>query len=231
MRQSSDPPLWLNICVHEVTRDRQAESPWVLDARLLDETLGQLQGQGWVATAPGKPEPEAPQRLLLTLDDARAGALEWLATSDIAAANKATIFPVPLFIDNPDRVPARERYSEFCSWGQLAEATERGHAVGSHGLTHTSFTTLAAHELRRELDGSKRLLEDRFGQQVLDLAPPYGRHNTDVLTAATRSGYQRVHTTRPGLIDRSQLDTRLLCRIVLRSDLPDLGLGRELVTP
>lgn len=222
--QDPDSTRWLNICVHEVTRDRQPECPWTLDARLLDETLALLHYRGWAATTPGQPEPEAPRRLLLTLDDARAGALEWLATSDIAAATKATIFPVPLFIDSPERVPARERYSEFCSWGELGEAAEGGHAVGSHGLTHTSFTTLAARGLRRELDVSKRLLEDRFDQEVLDLAPPYGRHNADVLAAATRSGYQRLHTTRPGLIDRTQMDTRLLCRIVLRSDLPDLGL-------
>lgn len=228
----SDPTLWLNVCVHEVGDDNSSQPcPWVIGGGSLDEILLALQNEGWVAAPPGGPEPSAPRRLLLTIDDARAGALDWLAGSEVAASIGAMIFPVPLFIDHAESVPFTERYSDFGSWSQLRDALHSGHRIGSHGLTHTSLTTLEPEQLGRELQESRRILEDRFTQPVRDLALPYGRHNDAVLAAARQSGYRYVHSTRPGLIDCSQMQSGLLCRFVLRSDLPHFGLEPDMVTP
>jgi peptidoglycan/xylan/chitin deacetylase (PgdA/CDA1 family) len=222
--------LWLNVCVHEVSDHSSQPCPWILNGRLLDEILLTLQNEGWVATPPGGPEPSVPRRLLLTIDDARAGALDWLAKSEVAANVRAMIFPVPLFIDHAESVPLAERYSDFGSWGQLRDALRCGHQIGSHGLTHISLTTLRPDQLSQELDESRGILEDKLAQPLRDLALPYGRHDDTVLAAARKSGYRYVHSTLPGLIDRSQMQSGLLCRFVLRSDLPHFGLEHPRVT-
>lgn len=225
------PAQWLILCIHEVTRARHPNSPWSISYHVLDDLLHRLQAAGWTATSPDSTKPAPIQGLLLCLDDARSGALDWLATSETAAGIRATVFPVPQFIEQPESIPASERYSGFGSWEQLHGVLDQGHAVGSHGLTHSSLNVLRSGGLRRELDESKRILEQRFQRSIVDLALPYGRYNDSVLIAGRRAGYRRIYTTRPGLVDCSDMASGLLRRNVVRTDQENLGIHPEVITP
>lgn len=216
--------LWLNVCIHEVSEQTKPDCPWKVNNRSLDELLLDLQDKGWAATLPGRDEPTASRRLLLTVDDARAGAIHWLFNSAVAANISATIFPVPFFIDHIQDVPPSERYSDFATWEQLGEASQSGHRIGSHGLTHRALTELLPSELQEELGLSKRLLEEKFSLPVEDLALPYGFYNSQVLEASVRNGYKLVHSSEPGLIDPAQMRSGLLCRFLVCGRLPNLGL-------
>jgi peptidoglycan/xylan/chitin deacetylase (PgdA/CDA1 family) len=62
----------------------------------------------------------------------------------------------------------------FMSWDQIRELRRLGHAVGAHTHTHPKLSALDPGEQRRELERSKRELEERLGEPVDLLAYPYG---------------------------------------------------------
>ena len=86
-------------------------------------------------------------------------------------------------------------------WPELRQMLDSGHEVGSHTITHRYLSDLSAPELERELDASKRIIEDKTGRRVRYLAPPGGRYNAAVTRAARRLGYEALLTTRVGVND------------------------------
>jgi peptidoglycan/xylan/chitin deacetylase (PgdA/CDA1 family) len=72
---------------------------------------------------------------------------------------------------------------QFMSWDQIRELRRLGHTIGAHTHTHPRLSALEPGEQRRELERSKRELEERLGEPVFLLAYPYGeRHAFDDLT-------------------------------------------------
>lgn len=47
-------------------------------------------------------------------------------------------------------------------------------SIGSHTLTHPLVGTLSEQQMKSELVGSREILEDRIGQEVLDFSYPFG---------------------------------------------------------
>lgn len=78
---------------------------------------------------------------------------------------------------------------------EIRALAEAGADIGSHGWTHAEFHRLSPGELSRQLDSSKKWLEDLTGQPVRALSVPFGRreHVTPaVILAARRAGYKIV---------------------------------------
>ncbi len=67
----------------------------------------------------------------------------------------------------------------------------------SHSSTHPRLTDLPLGLARRELSGSKTVLEEMLGQSVEDFAYPYGACNPTLVHEAFANGYRRVHTMGP----------------------------------
>jgi peptidoglycan/xylan/chitin deacetylase (PgdA/CDA1 family) len=84
-------------------------------------------------------------------------------------------------------------------------------AVGSHTSTHPILTTLPDEDLRREVVGSRRGLEDVLGRPVDLFCYPNGSQDARV-RAAVAASYRAAVATRPGLV-RSPLDPHALPRI------------------
>ena len=82
---------------------------------------------------------------------------------------------------------------------QLNEWLRLGHEVGSHGITHRDLTQLPLQEAREEIVGSKKALEDTFGQAVRHFCYPYGRWNEAVRDIVQEAGYETATTTDPGM--------------------------------
>jgi len=82
------------------------------------------------------------------------------------------------------------------SWDELRDHAARGIAIGSHTVSHPHLTTLSDDELRRELEESKREIEDRLSRACHDLAYPYGEHDARVRAAARAAGYDRAYALR-----------------------------------
>src|SRR5215208_3547489 len=71
--------------------------------------------------------------------------------------------------------------------------------LASHTVTHADLTTLDSAELHREVAGSRRILEDRFGVPVNNFCYPAGRYDDAVIAAVKAAGYRGATTEDPGL--------------------------------
>jgi peptidoglycan/xylan/chitin deacetylase (PgdA/CDA1 family) len=119
--------------------------------------------------------------ILLTFDDAdvtlltgvrhlaRRGipAIVFVPTDFVGATNA---------IDGDDQPPER-----ICSWSDLHELALQRISIQAHAASHRRFSDLSPSQIRRELQSSKQVLEDRLDRLVEALAYPYG----DIGRAAT----------------------------------------------
>lgn len=85
------------------------------------------------------------------------------------------------------------------TWDQLKEMRDYGMEIGSHSLSHPNLTSLSPEELKRELEESKRILEENLEIKVFSLGIPHGRYNSHVIDAAKKAGYKVVATSDFGL--------------------------------
>lgn len=68
---------------------------------------------------------------------------------------------------------------------------ERLCRIGSHGHRHDILTRLSPGEIRSNLAGSKKILEELIGRPVTDVAYPNGAANSRVVEEAIATGYSR----------------------------------------
>lgn len=76
------------------------------------------------------------------------------------------------------------------SWDDLRRLAGAGWEIGSHSCSHAFLSRLGQAELERELDESRRRVEQELGRACLSLAYPYGDHDDRVVRAAAAAGYQ-----------------------------------------
>jgi peptidoglycan/xylan/chitin deacetylase (PgdA/CDA1 family) len=73
--------------------------------------------------------------------------------------------------------------------------------LGSHSRTHAHLTEVDEANLREEIAGSRRALEEIVGAPVTLFAFPYGEHDARVIEACREAGYQRVFGIVPYRVD------------------------------
>jgi peptidoglycan/xylan/chitin deacetylase (PgdA/CDA1 family) len=71
--------------------------------------------------------------------------------------------------------------------------------LASHTTTHADLTTLDASALRREVAGSRKILQDRFGVPVNNFCYPAGQYDDAVIQAVSDAGYRGATSQVPGL--------------------------------
>jgi peptidoglycan/xylan/chitin deacetylase (PgdA/CDA1 family) len=77
----------------------------------------------------------------------------------------------------------------FMDRGQILEMYEAGWDVGSHSMNHLDLTKLSDKDLRREIIGSKKTLEETLGIEILSFAYPFGAKNNTILGRVQAAGY------------------------------------------
>jgi peptidoglycan/xylan/chitin deacetylase (PgdA/CDA1 family) len=108
--------------------------------------------------------------------------------------------------------PLRVGKEGFLDWAELRQVQKAGIAIESHGLDHRSLGGLNSEELWRQVDQSRRMIEDRLSHSVTSIAYPYGTYrdfDAAVKESVRRSGYQSGCSSVNGLnlpgIDRYEL--------------------------
>jgi peptidoglycan/xylan/chitin deacetylase (PgdA/CDA1 family) len=91
--------------------------------------------------------------------------------------------------------------SESCTWDQLREMESAGIEIGSHTVTHPVLTRVTPDRLHRELEQSRRRLEDMLGHPVTSFCYPNGAYDRTVRDAVARTGYRLAVTSDDGLND------------------------------
>lgn len=90
--------------------------------------------------------------------------------------------------------------------------------IGSHGVSHTSFTDCDDRQLRSELESSKHYLEDLTGKEISMISYPHGRVNKRVKDYVEKAGYKLGASSCFDINSNGQ-DLLLLCRsTILSSD-------------
>jgi peptidoglycan/xylan/chitin deacetylase (PgdA/CDA1 family) len=88
---------------------------------------------------------------------------------------------------------------DYLDWGHLGEMIDDHMSIQSHGLNHLFLSALSEDDLRKELVGSKGILEGNLSHPVDFMSLPGGFYSPRVLKAAQGAGYKGVATSGPGL--------------------------------
>lgn len=86
----------------------------------------------------------------------------------------------------------------YLSAKDIARLASAGMSIGSHGVHHRDWRTLAEDDLHEELAGSRRALSEIVGAEVVEAACPFGSYDRRVLRALRAAGYRRVFNSDGG---------------------------------
>lgn len=159
----------------------------------LDTAARYLQGK--IKKIPSKP-------VVITVDDGHKSVY-----TDMAAVVKRYKIPVTLFI-YPSAI-SNAKYA--MTWDELSELEKSGYfRVESHTYWHPNFKKekkmLSAEEyaksVDKQLNGSKKKLEERMGHEIKYLAWVFGIYDDALLVDAKKAGYEMAFT-----IDRRHAST------------------------
>jgi peptidoglycan/xylan/chitin deacetylase (PgdA/CDA1 family) len=86
----------------------------------------------------------------------------------------------------------------FMTAAQIRELRRRGHAFGSHSVSHPArFSACSAGEARREWRDSRTALADVLGEDILTASVPGGYFSGAVAHAAAEAGLATLFTSEP----------------------------------
>jgi peptidoglycan/xylan/chitin deacetylase (PgdA/CDA1 family) len=92
--------------------------------------------------------------------------------------------------------------NEYLGWRELKQMSSWGVSIQSHTVSHKPLTELRVSDLEKELDASKKTLEDRLKTEINHLSAPHGMINKRVIAAARDVGYTSICTSEPGFKHR-----------------------------
>ncbi len=188
-------PLVVTLCYHGVTAGQQ---------RRFERQMTMIADR---AVPPDAAEPNRRRRwarpgVCVTFDDGFANLLDHAlpvtrelgipAMVFVVAENMGCLPKWDLAPDHPDASQITLSESQL-----RQSANEPLCRFASHSSTHPRLTDLPLGLARRELSGSKTVLEEMLGQPVEDFAYPYGACNPTLVHEAFANGYRRVHTMGP----------------------------------
>ena len=142
--------------------------------------------------------PERP--VVVTFDDGFQECVEHAAPVLERHGFTATFFLVAGLTGGRSQWLAAERGIELplIDWAEARRLEERGFRCGAHTLTHPRLADLPAEACRRELEESRRVMEDHLGRPVREMAYPFGSFSPEVREMAAEAGYGIACSSRPG---------------------------------
>ncbi len=98
--------------------------------------------------------------------------------------------------------------------------------IGSHTISHRLLTRIPIEDARLEITDSRKILQDKFNQEISSFAYPRGYSNPDLQKLVQEAGYQDARGVSVGYIYRSenQYDRRTTVHVGQNRD--DYG-GRD----
>jgi len=157
----------------------------------LGDALPALRGEGALP----------PRAVALTFDDGYAdNHAEALPALD-GHGFKASFFLVTGAVGTTATI---ERYAACCGadrmldWDEVREIHAHGHAIGGHGRRHRELGSLTANEVRDEVGGSLRDIEERIGERPRLFCYPRGSVDAAARRIVGEAGFEAACTVRPG---------------------------------
>ena len=146
--------------------------------------------------------PALPDRpVVITFDDGFQACVEHAVPLLVARGFTATFYLVAGLVGRTSRWLEQERGLDLplLDWPTARALEQGGFQCGAHSLTHPRLATLPRNECARELEESKRVLENELGHAVHHLAYPFGSYDAEVQGMARAAGYRSACSVRIGL--------------------------------
>lgn len=70
----------------------------------------------------------------------------------------------------------------------VREIAARGHEIGTHSATHPNMTKLSAEQIKEELKGSIKIIEDLTGRKVTLFRAPFGAYDNKLMSVTEELG-------------------------------------------
>jgi len=116
---------------------------------------------------------------------------------------RATVFVAPAVTDGEASFSWYKQQPELLTWEDIAELDRDGTLrFEAHSLTHPELPALSAAEARREITGSKVVLESRLGRVVRAFSYPSGLFGKRDQRLAAAAGFSVAVSCEPGVNDR-----------------------------
>jgi peptidoglycan/xylan/chitin deacetylase (PgdA/CDA1 family) len=116
---------------------------------------------------------------------------------------RATVFVAPAVTDGETSFSWYKQQPELLTWEDIAELDRDGTLrFEAHSLTHPELPALSAAEARREITGSKVVLESRLGRVVRAFSYPSGLFGKRDQRLAAAAGFSVAVSCEPGVNDR-----------------------------
>jgi peptidoglycan/xylan/chitin deacetylase (PgdA/CDA1 family) len=166
--------------------------------RLGYAAVGMDEVAGWLGGA------ALPARVAaLTFDDGYGDLYESVFPLLAEMKLSATIYVVSDMEDAAWRRDSSPHPLPLLTAAQMREMAAGGVTFGSHTRTHRRLTECPPPELREEVAGSRKKIEDVLGREVRHFCYPYGAFDDRVVDAVRDAGYRTAVTTvkdsvRPG---------------------------------
>src|SRR5215469_6662854 len=77
-------------------------------------------------------------------------------------------------------------------------------SIGSHTITHPHLPCMTENDARRELQGSRAMLQAMLNRDIRTFSFPYGEYNDELIRWCRDAGYERVFTITPANAFRSE---------------------------
>jgi peptidoglycan/xylan/chitin deacetylase (PgdA/CDA1 family) len=108
------------------------------------------------------------------------------------------------------------------SWKELRQLAKEGVTICAHTRTHPIMTQLSSEEIRQEISGSRRDLQQEIGEILPIFCYPSGSHDDTVVNILKEEGFTVAFTTLDGHNDMRSADLLRLRRTNLtrRTSLP-----------
>lgn len=74
--------------------------------------------------------------------------------------------------------------------------------IGSHGIMHQLLTRIPMSEANDEIVGSRKMLQNLFGQPIDKFCYPRGYANADIAALVAKAGYTEARTTLVGSLEK-----------------------------
>ena len=185
-------PRVVTLCYHGVTarqrRRFEGQMTWIADRAVPPDAAEPDRRRRWAR--PG---------VCVTFDDGFANLLDHTLPVTRELGIPAMVFVVTEnmgCLAKWDLAPDRpDAFEITMSKSQVRQAADEPLCrFASHSSTHPRLTEIPLGRARRELFGSRAVLEQMLGRPVEDFAYPYGACNPTLIREAFASGYRRVHT-------------------------------------
>ena len=214
---------------HSISDDNSRMS---LKVNIFENQIKYLKNNGYTSINFNEIDQSAKKQIIITFDDGYkdilVNALPILKKYDF----KATCFFVTNLIGQDNSWDINKKNfskKEIMNINDINNWISSGMHVGSHSHNHLDLTKISEKSLLKELEFSKKILEDKFNTINDIFCYPYGKVNQNVY-ALTKKIYSKAVTTNRSRYDLKKHNSHLIPRIDMGKNFSSLKLYLKLET-